>query len=56
MSDKVTMSATAVSFIVQNSQNFVHEVVKILTSARPPDPNSSCARILMEFKGTVTAL
>jgi len=38
MSDKVTMSATAVSFIVQDSQNFIHEVVQNLTSARPPDP------------------
>jgi len=27
-SDKVTMSATAVSFIVQDSQNFMHEVVQ----------------------------
>ena len=27
-SDKFTMSATAVSFIVQDSQNFIHEVVE----------------------------
>jgi len=28
MSDKVTISATVVSFIVQDSQNFIHEVVQ----------------------------
>jgi hypothetical protein len=28
MSDKVTMSATAVSFIAEDSQNFIHEVVQ----------------------------
>ena len=32
------------------------KLYRILTSARPPDPNCSCARILMECEGTVTVL